>query len=65
MTIKDNESCLASPYREGQQDKVEMHIHLLEEEVGGEEAKENLNRKMTINEGFDKKRVARNKFQLM
>jgi hypothetical protein len=42
MTIKDNGSCLASPYREGQQNKVEMHVHLLEEEVGGEEAKENM-----------------------
>jgi hypothetical protein len=65
MTIKDNGSCLASPYRERQQDKVEMHIHPLEEEVGGEEAKENLNKKITINEGFNGKRVARNKFQLM
>jgi hypothetical protein len=42
-----------------------MHIHPLEEEVGREEAKENLDRKMKINEGFDGKKVARNKFQLM
>jgi hypothetical protein len=65
MTIKDNGSCLASPYREGQQDKVKMHIHPLEEEVEGEEAKENLDRKMKVNEGFNRKRVARNNFQLM
>jgi hypothetical protein len=60
MTIKDNGSCLASSYRKGQQDKVEMHIHPLEEEVGGEEAKENIDRKMEFNEGFDGKRVAKN-----
>ncbi len=56
---------MASPYREGQQDKVKMHIHPLEEEVEGEEAKENLDRKMKVNEGFNRKRVARNNFQLM
>jgi hypothetical protein len=65
MTIKDNGSCLASPYREGQQDKVEMHIHLLKEEVGGEEARENIDRKLELNEGFNGKRVARFKLQLM
>ncbi len=51
---------MASSYRKGQQDKVEMHIHPLEEEVGGEEAKENIDRKMEFNEGFDGKRVAKN-----
>ncbi len=49
----------------GQQDKVEMHIHPLEEEVGREEAKENIDRKIDFNEDFDGKRVARNKLQLM
>jgi hypothetical protein len=65
MTIKDNGSCLASLYMKGQQDKVEMHIHPLEEEVGREEAKENIDRKIDFNEDFDGKRVARNKLQLM
>jgi hypothetical protein len=65
MTIKYNGYCLASPYREGRQDKVEMHIHPLEEAVGGEEVKENLDREMKINEGFNGKRMARNKLQLM
>jgi hypothetical protein len=33
--------------------------------VGREEAKENLDRQMKVNEGLDKKMVARNKLQLM
>lgn len=39
--IEGSGSHLTSSFREGQQDKMEMHVRLLEKEVGRDVAKEN------------------------
>jgi hypothetical protein len=61
MVFEGNGFCLMTlPYRDGQQDNVEMHVHLLEGQVGMEEAKkevgENSDIKMELLKSFDKEK---------
>ncbi len=44
--VEGSGSHLTSSFREGQQDKMEMHIHLLEKEVERDVAKENPRRRI-------------------
>lgn len=53
MVLEGSGFCLMTlPFGDGQQDNVEMHVHLLEEQVGMEEAKkearENVDIKMEL-----------------
>jgi hypothetical protein len=61
MLFEGSGFCLMTlPFGDDQQDNVEMHVHLLEEQVGMEnnkkEARENSNIKMGFLKGFDKEK---------
>jgi hypothetical protein len=61
MVLEGNGFCsMILPYGDDQQDNVEMHVHLLKEQVGMEEAKkevgENSDIKMELLKSFDKEK---------